>query len=50
MMVQLQPKQFGKHGIYNNRYLHLPNKYILLVVNKCRSTNMWNMQEFVSVL
>lgn len=43
MMVQLEPKQDGECMIGNNKYLHLPNKYIFLVVNKDSITNIQKM-------
>jgi len=42
-MAQLEPKQGGKCMIGNSKYIHLPNKYIFLVVNKHLVTNIQKM-------
>lgn len=47
-MVQLEAKHVGEctSMIQNNRYLHLPDKCSLLVVNEQLITNTQNMQHF----
>jgi len=40
MMVHLEPKQVGECMIENSKYLHLPNKYIFLVLKKQLITNI----------